>query len=81
MSITAYLVWLLLLVATAKMPSEEAVRVAGTKQNLGNLLISMANKCSSFLRAKYHVGEVKKSFCAAGTSPLSFNNFEMSSST
>jgi hypothetical protein len=36
---------------------------------------------SSFLARQCHVGdEVKKSFCDAGTSPLSFNNFEMSSS-
>jgi len=34
----ALLVWLVLLVVAAKMPLEEAALVAGTKQNLSNLL-------------------------------------------
>ncbi len=31
-------IWLVLLVATVKMPSEKAALLAGTKQNLSNLL-------------------------------------------
>ncbi len=34
----ALFVWLVLLVAAAKMPSEEAAQVADTLQNLSNLL-------------------------------------------